>query len=383
MLPAKALVVNALSITASFGALVWIFQDGNLSALLGFAPLGFVETTLPVILFCVLFGLSMDYEVFLLSRMKEVYDKTGDNREAVIRGMERSGRIVIIGSADRRRRRRLVRVRRHRPDQGAWPGRGHRRGARRDARPRPARAVDDAPSGQRQLVVARPAQAADRYAPSSSGDGRPARAAAGARVVAALVVGCSPTGQVLANPPPLRPVIPTPAPTASRAPDPQPISLPRDEAPHDRLTEWWYYTGHLATADRTPTSASSSSSFAPSAARSRSRGRRTSRSPTRQGNRFLYDQRSEIGPQVIRGEPGRVSSLGCAAANDAGVPDLAAAPWPMSGVGGHDTLSAATAQSFGSTFRWHRSDRRRCSTMTTAGWTSDRPAVRITTHGRG
>ncbi len=94
ILPAKALIVNALSITASFGALVWIFQDGNLSALLNFAPLGFVETTLPVILFCVLFGLSMDYEVFLLSRMKEVYDQTGDNREAVARGMERSGRIV-------------------------------------------------------------------------------------------------------------------------------------------------------------------------------------------------------------------------------------------------------------------------------------------------
>ena len=91
---AKALIVNALSITASFGALVWIFQDGNLSALLNFAPLGFVETTLPVILFCVLFGLSMDYEVFLLCRMKEVYDQTGDNREAVARGMERSGRIV-------------------------------------------------------------------------------------------------------------------------------------------------------------------------------------------------------------------------------------------------------------------------------------------------
>ncbi len=94
VLPLKALIVNGLSITASFGALVWIFQDGNLSALLNFAPLGFVETTLPVILFCVLFGLSMDYEVFLLSRMKEVYDQTGDNREAVARGMERSGRIV-------------------------------------------------------------------------------------------------------------------------------------------------------------------------------------------------------------------------------------------------------------------------------------------------
>jgi RND superfamily putative drug exporter len=94
ILPAKALVMNALSITASFGALVWIFQDGNLSALLGFRPVGFVETTQPVILFCVLFGLSMDYEVFLLSRMKEVWDTTRDNTEAVARGLERSGRIV-------------------------------------------------------------------------------------------------------------------------------------------------------------------------------------------------------------------------------------------------------------------------------------------------
>jgi hypothetical protein len=94
ILPAKALVMNTLSIVASFGAMVWIFQDGNLSAPLGFQPLGFVETTQPVILFCVLFGLSMDYEVFLLSRMKEVWDRTGDNREAVARGLERSGRIV-------------------------------------------------------------------------------------------------------------------------------------------------------------------------------------------------------------------------------------------------------------------------------------------------
>src|SRR5215218_5068118 len=94
VLPIKALAMNTLSIVASFGALVWIFQDGNLSQPLGFQPLGFVETTQPVILFCVLFGLSMDYEVFLLSRMKEVWDRTGDNTEAVARGLERSGRIV-------------------------------------------------------------------------------------------------------------------------------------------------------------------------------------------------------------------------------------------------------------------------------------------------
>jgi RND superfamily putative drug exporter len=93
-LPLKALAMNSLSIVASFGALVWIFQDGNLSALLGTRPLGFVETTQPVILFCVLFGLSMDYEVFLLTRMRESWRATGDNRTAVAHGLERSGRIV-------------------------------------------------------------------------------------------------------------------------------------------------------------------------------------------------------------------------------------------------------------------------------------------------
>jgi len=94
VLPIKAVVMNTLSIIASFGALVWIFQEGNLSAILGFAPLGFVETTIPVILFCVLFGLSMDYEVFLLTRMREIYDRTGDNAAAVAGGLERSGRII-------------------------------------------------------------------------------------------------------------------------------------------------------------------------------------------------------------------------------------------------------------------------------------------------
>jgi RND superfamily putative drug exporter len=94
LLPIKALAMNSLSILASFGALVWIFQDGNLSALLGTRPLGFVETTQPVILFCVLFGLSMDYEVFLLTRMRESWEATGDNPTAVAHGLERSGRIV-------------------------------------------------------------------------------------------------------------------------------------------------------------------------------------------------------------------------------------------------------------------------------------------------
>jgi RND superfamily putative drug exporter len=94
LLPLKALAMNTLSIAASFGALVWIFQDGNLSMLFATRPLGFVETTQPVILFCVLFGLSMDYEVFLLTRMRESWEATHDNPTAVAHGLERSGRIV-------------------------------------------------------------------------------------------------------------------------------------------------------------------------------------------------------------------------------------------------------------------------------------------------
>ncbi|MDQ3655962.1 MAG: MMPL family transporter [Chloroflexota bacterium] len=94
LLPLKAILMNSLSILASYGALVWIFQDGNLSQLLGFTPLGFVEASLPVVLFCVLFGLSMDYEVFLLSRIREEWDRTGDNTRAVAQGLQRSGRII-------------------------------------------------------------------------------------------------------------------------------------------------------------------------------------------------------------------------------------------------------------------------------------------------
>jgi putative drug exporter of the RND superfamily len=94
LLPLKAIVMNTLSILASYGALVWIFQDGNLSGLLNFRPLGFVEASLPILMFCVLFGLSMDYEVFLLSRIKEAHDKSGDNATSVAVGLAKSGRII-------------------------------------------------------------------------------------------------------------------------------------------------------------------------------------------------------------------------------------------------------------------------------------------------
>ena len=94
VLPLKAILMNTLSIMASYGALVVIFQDGFLHQFLGFTPLGFVEATSPILLFCALFGLSMDYEVFLLSRVQEAFWQTGDNTHAVALGLQRSGGII-------------------------------------------------------------------------------------------------------------------------------------------------------------------------------------------------------------------------------------------------------------------------------------------------
>jgi len=98
LVPIKALVLNTLSLTATFGAMVWIFQDGNLSGLLGFTATGTIDTSTPILMFCIAFGLSMDYEVFMLSRIKEEHDRTGDNDEAVALGLERTGRIVTAAA---------------------------------------------------------------------------------------------------------------------------------------------------------------------------------------------------------------------------------------------------------------------------------------------
>ncbi len=94
VIPLKALLLNILSLTATFGAMVWIFQDGNLSGLFNFTATGTLTATVPILMFCVAFGLSMDYEVFLLSRIKEEYDQSGDNTSSVALGLEKSGRIV-------------------------------------------------------------------------------------------------------------------------------------------------------------------------------------------------------------------------------------------------------------------------------------------------
>jgi putative drug exporter of the RND superfamily len=98
VIPIKAVVMTLLSITASFGALVWIFQDGNLSGVLGFTSPGFTIAGNPIIMFSVLFGLSMDYEVLLLSRIQEAYRRTGDNTNSVAEGLAKTAG-VITGAA--------------------------------------------------------------------------------------------------------------------------------------------------------------------------------------------------------------------------------------------------------------------------------------------
>jgi putative drug exporter of the RND superfamily len=94
VLPLKAIVMNFLSIGASFGALVFVFQEGHLSQWLNFQSIGYLDILLPLVLFGVVFGLSMDYEVFLLTRIKEIYDECGDNSRSVIEGLAHTGSII-------------------------------------------------------------------------------------------------------------------------------------------------------------------------------------------------------------------------------------------------------------------------------------------------
>ena len=325
ILPLKALVMNTLSIVASFGALVWIFQDGNLSSILGFQPLGFVETTQPVILFCVLFGLSMDYEVFLLSRMKEVWDQTGDNNEAVARGLERSGRIVTSAAlivvvvalsfafAD------IVLIK--------ALGIGMALAVALDA------------TVVRALLVPATMRLLGRW-----NWWLPAWAhrvpAVGTAVLALAVVfaGCS--GPILAAPPAAHPTTPPVATVAPRPPDPVPVVLPADDAPHDRLTEWWYYTGHLSDtgggrygfefvifrAERGGLPVSWASHLALT---------------NETDGTFAYAQRTWIGPSVDDSSAGRF---------DLAIPGGAGTPaWAMAGGDGHDVLDAATGAGEAST----------------------------------
>ncbi|MBA9005217.1 MMPL family transporter [Thermomonospora cellulosilytica] len=99
VVPVKQLVANLLSLTASFGAMVYVFQDGHLKWLVGdFVHTGWLELTVPILMFCVAFGLAMDYSVFLLSRIREEYLATGDNTRAVAFGVERTGRLITAAA---------------------------------------------------------------------------------------------------------------------------------------------------------------------------------------------------------------------------------------------------------------------------------------------
>jgi RND superfamily putative drug exporter len=98
LVPIKALILNVLSLTATFGAMVFIFQDGHFSSWLHFTPTGSIDVFTPILMFCIAFGLSMDYEVFLLSRIKEEYDLERDNEHAVAVGLQKTGRIVTAAA---------------------------------------------------------------------------------------------------------------------------------------------------------------------------------------------------------------------------------------------------------------------------------------------
>ncbi|WP_223069160.1 MMPL family transporter [Paenibacillus caui] len=99
LLPLKATVLNFLSLSIMFGALVWVFQEGHLSGLLHFTPAGSIEPSIPILMFCIAYGLSMDYEVFILSRIKEEYDRSGDLVESVAVGIQKSGSLVTTAAA--------------------------------------------------------------------------------------------------------------------------------------------------------------------------------------------------------------------------------------------------------------------------------------------
>jgi putative drug exporter of the RND superfamily len=99
ILPLKAVAVNILSLTASFGAMVFVFQDGNFSKVLNFTPLGFVDATLPILIFCTIFGVSMDYEVFLLSRIREAYENGDSNTASVAKGLVSTAGIITSAAA--------------------------------------------------------------------------------------------------------------------------------------------------------------------------------------------------------------------------------------------------------------------------------------------
>jgi predicted secreted hydrolase len=179
----------------------------------------------------------------------------------------------------------------------------------------------------------------------SASKARPTASLAAILAVALLAGACTSGDPILANPPAPRPSIAAPSPHPSSPADPQPIELPRDDAPHDRLTEWWYYTGHLAAVDG-PTFGFEFVIF---------RAERGAFPVTwashlalteEVGDRFLYDQRTEVGRQVDRSALAGSTGFDLAITGlEPGQPAAAssAEPWTMAGAGGSDRLHAISS----------------------------------------
>ena len=168
VLPFKAVLMNALSLSAAFGALVWIFDQGHLASILGFTP-GPLDPTIPVLLFCVVFGLSMDYEVFLLTRMQEawLHDGGQPHRRRRRSRAQRTSRHRRGGDHGVRLPR--IRAREHRHHQVDRGRHGRRRDRRRHTRARARRPRGDAPPRQGELVGAPVAAAQARGADDRAG----------------------------------------------------------------------------------------------------------------------------------------------------------------------------------------------------------------------
>ncbi len=146
VLPVKAVIMNVCSLLAGYGAMVWIFQEGHLEGLFQFTATGAIDAELPVVLFCTVFGVSMDYEVFLLSRMREEWDATHDNIRAVSFGLARTGRIITSAALIIVVVRAVVRLHVDRRHQGDRHRPRRRRRLGRHRHPRADGAGGDAPA---------------------------------------------------------------------------------------------------------------------------------------------------------------------------------------------------------------------------------------------
>ena len=153
LVPLKAVIMNLLSIGAAYGVVVAVFEWGWGNGILGVEQTGPIAPFIPMMMFAILFGLSMDYEVFLLSRIREEYDRTGDNALAVADGLASTARVITAAALDHGVRVRQLHPRRRHDGEAVRPRPGHRDPRGRHRRAHGARAGDHGAAGRPQLVV--------------------------------------------------------------------------------------------------------------------------------------------------------------------------------------------------------------------------------------